>query len=78
MTTRWSDAHIAATLNRKGLATGQGNSWTAVRVGSYRRTTGIPGYESAVKDGRCLTMIEAAQKLAVTCHVIRRLIRGAA
>jgi DNA invertase Pin-like site-specific DNA recombinase len=75
MATRWSDADIAATLNRMGLATGQGLTWTAVRVGSYRRYAGIAGYESAVKDGRCLTMLEAATKLAVTCHVIRKLIR---
>jgi DNA invertase Pin-like site-specific DNA recombinase len=74
MATRWSDADIAATLNRLGLTTGQGNSWNERRVGNYRRKAGIPGYESAVKDGRCLTMLEAAQTLGVTCHVIRTLI----
>jgi hypothetical protein len=57
MATRWSDADIAATLNRMGLTTGQGLAWTGVRVGSYRRYAGIVGYESAVKDGRCLTML---------------------
>jgi hypothetical protein len=62
---RWSDADIAATLNRMGLSTGQAMTWTAVRVGAYRRTHDIPGYESAVKDGRCLSMLEAAQKLGV-------------
>jgi len=75
MATRWSDADIAATLNRMALTTGQGMSWTERRVGSYRRTAGIHGYDSAVKDGRCLTMVEAAKQLAVSCHVIRRLIR---
>ncbi len=75
MAGRWSDAHIAATLNRMGLATGCGNTWTHVRVGSYRRKAGIPGYDSAVKDGRCLTMLEAAKRLSVPCHVIRKLIR---
>ncbi len=75
MATRWSDPDIATTLNRLGLSTGQGNSWNPRRVGNYRRKAGIPGYESAVKDGRCLTMLEAAQTLGVTSHVIRALIR---
>jgi transposase len=75
MATRWSDADIAVTLNRLGLTTGQGNSWNERRVGNYRRKAGIPSYESAVKNGRCLTMLEAAQTLGVTCHVIRALIR---
>lgn len=75
MGARWSDEHIAATLNRMGSKTPFGHTWDAKRVGQYRRTKGIAGYESAVKDGRCLTMVEAAQKAGVTCHAIRRLIR---
>src|SRR5207302_3618644 len=75
MATRWSDAEIAVTLNRLGLTTGQGNSWNQRRVENHRRKAGISGYESAVKDGRCLTMLEAATTLGVTCHVIRALIR---
>jgi DNA invertase Pin-like site-specific DNA recombinase len=76
MATRWSDQDIAAALNRMGQRTGQGKTWTAVRVGSYRRSKEINGYESAVKDGRCLTMVEAAQAKGVTCHVIRRPIQS--
>jgi len=76
MAGRWSDADIAATLNRMGLTTGQGNTWSASRVVAYRRSAGIHGYASAVKDGRCLTMIEAARTLEVTCHVVRNLIRA--
>jgi DNA invertase Pin-like site-specific DNA recombinase len=75
MAARWSDGDIAATLNRTGSMTGQGLTWTSRRVAAHRRTHGIAGYESAVKDGRCLTMLEAAQALGVSCHVIRRLIR---
>jgi DNA invertase Pin-like site-specific DNA recombinase len=74
MATRWSDTDIAATLNRMGLLTGQQKTWTAIRVAAYRRTASIQGYESAIKNGRCLTMVEAAQKLGVTCHAIRKLI----
>jgi DNA invertase Pin-like site-specific DNA recombinase len=75
MGARWSDEHIAATLNRMGSTTPFGHHWDARRVAQFRRTKGIPGYESAVKDGRCLTMLEAAEKLGVTCHAIRKLIR---
>lgn len=76
MGTRWSDEHIAATLNRMGSATPFGHTWDAKRVAGYRHTKAIPGYESAVKDGRCLTMVEAAAKAGTTCHAIRKLIRG--
>src|SRR3990172_388182 len=75
MATRWSDEHIAATLNRMGFENGHGHTWTQARVGGYRRKAGIHGYESAVKDGRCLTMLDAAKRLDVPCHVIRKLIR---
>lgn len=74
MATKWSDEHIAATLNRLGIRTGQGNTWTASRVESFRVKAGIRGSQSATKDGRCLTMYEAARQLGVSSHVIRRLI----
>jgi DNA invertase Pin-like site-specific DNA recombinase len=74
MAGRWSDAEIAAQLNRMGLSTGQAHSWNARRVGAFRQKKEIRAYDSATKDGRCLTMLEAAQKLGVTCHVIRKLI----
>jgi DNA invertase Pin-like site-specific DNA recombinase len=76
MATKWSDEHVAATLNRMGLTTGQGLSWNAKRVGAHRRTHGIAGYESKTKDGRCLTMSEAAAQLGVSHYAIRCLIKG--
>ena len=41
MAGRWSDGDIAASLNRMGMPTGQGKTWTANRVGSLRRVHGI-------------------------------------
>ena len=76
MATGWSDQDIAATLNRMGQTTGQGNTWNAQRVGAYRQSHRIAGYESAVKDGQCLTMVEAAEKLDVSRHAIRKLIKA--
>ena len=76
MAGRWSDEHIAASLNRMGLPTGQGKTWTAHRVSSVRRVRGIHAYRSAEKDGEWLTMSEAAKLLGVTNHAIRRLIKA--
>jgi DNA invertase Pin-like site-specific DNA recombinase len=75
MAGRWSDEHIAASLNRMGMPTGQGKTWTAHRVGSLRRVRGIHGYRSAEKDGDWLTMRDAAAKLGVSHHQIRKLIK---
>jgi len=75
MASKWSDEHIAATLNRMGLPTGQGKTWTAHRVSSVRLVNDIRAYRSAHKDGEWLTMSEAAAKLGVNNHRIRRLIK---
>jgi excisionase family DNA binding protein len=75
MAARFCDADIAATLNRMGVRTGQDKSWTARRVGSIRKLHGMHAFRSAEKDGVWLTMREAAARLAVTSHVIRRLIQ---
>jgi excisionase family DNA binding protein len=75
MAGRWSDEHIAASLNRMGMPTGQGKTWTAHRVASVRRVRGIHAYRSAEKDGEWLTMTEAATALGVTNHAIRRLVK---
>lgn len=75
MATRWSDEQIAASLNRMAIPTGQGKTWTAHRVSSLRRVHSIHAYRSAEKNGQWLTMSEAASKLGVTNHRIRRLIK---
>ena len=75
MAARWSDEDIAASLNRMGMRTGQGKTWTAHRVSSLRRVHGIHAYRSAEKNGEWLTMREAAKLLGVTNHAIRRLIK---
>lgn len=76
MAGRWSDEHIAASLNRMGLPRGQGKTWTAHRVASVRRVRNIHAYRSAEKEGEWLTMTEAAKALNVTNHRIRHLIKA--
>lgn len=77
MASRWSDADIAASLNRMGMPTARERPWTAHRVSSLRRVHGIRAYRSAEKDGEWLTMSEAASALGVSHHCIRRLIKAA-
>lgn len=75
MAARWSDADVAATLNRMGMRTGQGKTWTGHRVSSLRRVHKIEGYRSAgTTGGEWLTMSEAAAKFGVTNHKIRRVV----
>jgi hypothetical protein len=76
MAGRWSDEHIAASLNRMGMPTGQGKTWTAKRVGDLRRVHGIHGYRSADKNGEWLTLRDAATKLDVNHHQVRKLIKA--
>jgi hypothetical protein len=76
MAGRWSDQDIAASLNRMGMPTGQGKTWTAHRVGSLRRVHGIHGYRSAEKNGEWLTLREAAAMLGVSHHQVRKLIKA--
>jgi len=46
------------------------------RVGSVRRVNGIHGYRSAKKNGEWLTMRDAAAKLGVSHHQVRKLIKA--
>jgi DNA invertase Pin-like site-specific DNA recombinase len=73
MAGRWSDENIAASLNRMGIPTGQGKTWTARRVSSLRQVHGIRGYRSAEENSEWLTLSEAAAYLGVSHHQIRKL-----
>ena len=53
MAGRWSDQDIAASLNRMGMPTGQGKTWTTHRVSSLRRVRGIAIRASAWRSERC-------------------------
>jgi len=75
MAGKWSDEHIAASLNRLGLRTGHDQSWTASRVRAWRTTHGVHAYRPAEGTGEWVTMSQAATALGVTNHVIRRLVR---
>src|SRR5258708_34725379 len=71
----WCDEHVAATLNRMGLRTGQGLSWTKRRVEAYRKTAGIAAYAPAANPAERATMRDAAKHAGVSSHFVRHLIQ---
>ena len=71
----WSDTDIAASLNRMGISTARGYSWNAKRVKRYRWEYGLPSCRNATGSDEFMTLTEAAGKLRVNHHVVRRLIR---
>jgi len=74
MAGQFPDEQIAATLNRLGLQTGTGNSWTEVRVRSARHYHALPAFDpNRARDGR-LTLQDAAARLGVSATSVRRLI----
>jgi DNA invertase Pin-like site-specific DNA recombinase len=74
MAGQWADAEIAGTLNRLGLRTGVGNTWTAERVLSVRKRLRLVGYDPA-QSQPMLTLNQAADNLHVGPWVIRRLVK---
>ena len=74
MAGQWPDGQIAGTLNRLGLRTGVGNTWTAERVLSVRKRLRLVGYDAA-RAKLLLTLNQAADALSVGPWVIRRLIK---
>ncbi|MGQ0737074.1 MAG: helix-turn-helix domain-containing protein [Acidobacteriota bacterium] len=73
MAGQFPDEQIAATLNRLRLQTGNGNTWTEIRVRSARNYHALLAYDaSRPRDG--LTLQEAAQYLGVSPTTVRRLI----
>jgi DNA invertase Pin-like site-specific DNA recombinase len=73
MATTFSDEQIAVTLNRLGLRTGPGNTWTEGRVRSARDTHGISACDLS-QPREHLTLEAAAHQLGVSATTVRRLI----
>jgi DNA invertase Pin-like site-specific DNA recombinase len=71
------DQTIATTLNRAGLRTVDGTSWTAVGVQRYRRQFGIVAHDARLKsESGWLTQSEAATRLGVSPMSVHRLVRS--
>ena len=75
MAGHWSDTDIAAALNRMRVTTAHGHAWTADRVRRYRREYRLPSLKTGTGGDEVLTLAEAADRLRVSRHVVRKLIR---
>ena len=72
---RMSDKHIAAQLNRLGVKTMKGHTWTRVRVGNFRNIHDIPPYSPGEREIRGeITLEDAAEKMSVSYSTLQRMI----
>jgi excisionase family DNA binding protein len=73
---RMSDKQIAAQMNRLGIRTAKGHTWTRTRVGNFRTIHEIPNYSPGEREARDeLTLEEAAARLGVSYSTMQRLIQ---
>jgi DNA invertase Pin-like site-specific DNA recombinase len=74
MAGKFTDELIAATLNRLGLSTGNGNTWNKPRVYSLRQYQQFPAFDPNHQSRDVVTLKEAAERLHVSPASIRRMI----
>lgn len=74
MSGRFDDEQIAATLNRLGMRTGAGNTWSAQRVYSLRHYHDLPNNKPDPANLPVVTLEEAAHRLGISSTSVRRLV----
>jgi hypothetical protein len=74
----WPDRELAMSLNRMRCKTGDGETWTTVRVREMRERLGIAEYCPAKDDGQMISLAKAAERLSICVGSAKRLVlRGA-
>ncbi len=72
-----TDGAIASVLNRHGIRTSGGETWTAERVRRYRQRAGIKAYDAALKTrSGWLTQSDAATRLDISPMSVHRLVNS--
>jgi hypothetical protein len=70
-----ADSAIASVLNREGIRTASGETWTAQQVRCYRQRAGISAYNATLKTSSgWLTQAEAATRLEISPMSVHRLV----
>ena len=70
-----ADSAIASVLNREGIRTASGETWTAAQVRCYRQRAGISAYNATLKTSSgWLTQAEAATRLEISPMSVHRLV----
>jgi hypothetical protein len=61
----WPDRELAVSLNRMRCKTGDGETWTTVRVQEMRERLGLPEYDPASSDGKMISLAKAAAHVGI-------------
>ena len=61
----WPDRELAVSLNRMRCRTGNGETWTTVRVREMRERLGLSEYNPDNADGRMVSLAKAAEQLGI-------------
>jgi DNA invertase Pin-like site-specific DNA recombinase len=73
---QWSDRQLAVTMNRMRCQTGDGESWTTVRVRALRERLGVPDFDPTLPRPETISLDEAARRLKICVGSVIRLIRA--
>ncbi|RVI72751.1 recombinase family protein [Sinorhizobium meliloti] len=71
----WPDRELAVSLNRMLCKTGDGESWTTVRVRDMRERLGIPEYDATKVDVPMISLMKAAEKLGICVGSAKSLVQ---
>jgi DNA invertase Pin-like site-specific DNA recombinase len=61
----WPDRELAVSLNRMRCKSGDGETWTTVRVREMRERLGIAEFDPARTDGQMISLTKAAEGLGI-------------
>jgi DNA invertase Pin-like site-specific DNA recombinase len=61
----WPDREIAVSLNRMRCKTGDGETWTTVRVKEMRERLGLAEYASSRTEEKMISLMKAAERLGI-------------
>src|SRR6476620_3111681 len=69
----WPDRELAVSLNRMRCKTGDGQTWTTVRVREMRERLGLPEYDQAKDRAEMISLMKAAERLGTVWGLRRAL-----
>jgi len=61
----WPDRELAVSLNRMRCKTGDGESWTTIRVRELRERLGIAEYNPGTAEKTMISLMKAAERLGI-------------
>ncbi len=70
----WPDRELAVALNRMRCQTGDGNTWTTVRVREMRERLGLPDCRPDASRPQTVTLMKTAEHFGICIESVRRLV----